>query len=98
MSRDAITNTASPGCYILTNSKRAISYNKIFESVKNLLSCRGQTDLKLKSATGDFERGLHKGFQQSFPGVDLVGCLFQFKQALNRYASKIGLRKNKFKA
>ena len=97
MSRDAISNTASPGCYILTNSKTAISYDKIFQSLKNILTSHGELTLKLKSATVDFERGLHKGFQRNFSDVDLVGCLFHFKQALNRYAGQIGLKKKKFK-
>ena len=98
MSRDAISNTASPGCYILTNSKTATSYDKIFQSLKNILTGHSELTLKLKSATVDFERGLHKGFQSNFSDVDLVGCLFHFKQALNRYAGQIGLKKKKFKA
>ena len=96
MCKDPMTNTASPDCFMLINSKTGNSYRKVFDSFRALLTCYDKVQLKLKSATVDFEQGLHLGFNQAFHGVRLIGCLFHFKQALHRQAAKLGLKKKRF--
>ena len=97
MSKDPISNTPSPECYILTNSKKSVNYEKIFQSVKNIITCQNKIALSLEYATMDFEKGLHVGFLNVFENVSLIGCLFHFRQALHRYAAKVGLKRKKHK-
>jgi len=52
----------------------------------------------LNSATVDFELGLHKGFKKIFSNVELIDCLFHYKQTLNRKTAKLGLKNRKYKA
>ena len=96
MCRDPVTNTPSPDCYILVNSKTTNSYTKVFRGLEALLTCYNKVELKLKSATADFEQGLHLGLLNVFPKIRLIGCLFHFKQALHRRAAKLGLKKKKY--
>ena len=45
----------------------------------------------------DFEKAMHIGFTAVFPEIQLIGCLFHFKQALYRYAAKNGCTTNEEK-
>ena len=63
------SNHKYPECFTLTNSKRAINYEKIFQSVKNILTGQNKLNLKLKSATMDFEKDLHNGFLNIFEEI-----------------------------
>lgn len=36
------------------------------------------------------------GFNDAFPSVDIIGCLFHFKKAIYEHAKKLGLTKKRY--
>jgi len=79
-----------------SNSRIAPAYEKMFQTIRILVTNQGALNINPKTCTVGFEKGLHKGFSRVFPEVQLIGCLFHFKQALHRFAAKKGLKKAKY--
>jgi len=94
---EVATLKACPCSFILTNSKIAIHYEKIFRTIKDLVTLHDSIGIKLESCTINFERGLHLAIEKIFLNVRMIGCLFHFKQALHRFASKNKLKIKKLK-
>ena len=88
---DIITNKRIPGFYCLLNSKKEILYSKVLDSIKTIITSNNNIEIKLKSVTLDFERGLNKSFIKYFPNIHIVGCLYHYKQILLRKLKKYGL-------
>jgi len=91
------TLSIHPCCYILSNSKMAISCEKILRSIKDFDTLHNSIQIKLNSRTLNFEKGLHIASGKVFPNIKMVGCLFHFKQALHRFACRNNLKTKKFK-
>ena len=86
---DIITNKRIVFC--LLNSKKEILYSKVLESIKSIITYNNNIEIKLKSVTLDFERGLNNSFRKYFPNIHIVGCLYHYKQILLRKLKKFGL-------
>jgi len=79
MATEPNTLSISPCCYVLSNSKMALSYEKIFRSIKDFVTVHDSIQIKLNSCTLDFKKGLHLALRKVFPSIKVVGCLFHFK-------------------
>jgi hypothetical protein len=80
MVRDPSVDLYVPALYVLVTSKDQETYWNVLDAVII------QTDRLLEpaSVTCDFEKGLMNAIIEQFLGVNIVGCLFHWKQALRR--------------
>lgn len=88
---DVITNKRIPGFFCLLDSKAEILYYKVLLSVKNIITSFNNIPIKLKSVTLDFELGLNKSFEKIFTNINIIGCLYHYKQIILNKLKKYGL-------
>jgi len=81
---DEATQLRKPACHILLNNKSEAAYKFVFSNFKLLLLNNYIRPLKLKSVTIDFESALQNSFNEFFPEVRIIGCLFHFKFNLQK--------------
>ena len=78
MYQDIITNEKIAGLYILMNKKNYIIYNKIFESLYNIISDNNQLNIHVKYIITDNESALIKGIKTIFPKIKNILCFYHF--------------------
>lgn len=66
--------------YVLLSSKAQSAYWNVLNSVIIQLDRTLEPDTVIR----DFEKSLMNAITEQFPAVDIVGCLFHWKQALRR--------------
>lgn len=86
-STDKNTNIA-PVLYALLPGKKQLHYEIFFNLIKSQIP-----DFNPKTITTDFETSAMLAAQKVFPEATLRGCIFHFKQAVQRKAKTLGLTK-----
>ena len=76
----AITDTGKtiPAAYSLLPNKKC--YGLLFEELKKII----EETSHLEKVMVDFEKGVHRQIEESFPNASVSGCLFHYKQAVRR--------------
>ncbi|CAF1069668.1 unnamed protein product [Brachionus calyciflorus] len=82
-----------PCCYILTQDKDEKTYRDVFGKLKDIAIERNIL-LSPKSVMTDFEKASTNAFVYHFHDVELKGCWFHFRQAINRNAGLYGLKQH----
>ncbi|RZF34654.1 hypothetical protein LSTR_LSTR012736 [Laodelphax striatellus] len=77
---------AFPVAFALMEKKTYASYNKIFELLKKLLP-----STKPKTIISDFEAGLLRALNCTFPDAAISGCWWHYSYCILKRMSKIGL-------
>ena len=80
MAFDSSTQCYVPVCYVLMTSKTYFLYWHALHWVIVM----SQHRLEPETVTCDFEKGLMKAIDQQFPRGKINGCLFHWKQAIQR--------------
>lgn len=75
-----------PFFFSFMRCRKAIDYQAIFEAIRELMGV-----YKLTDVVCDFEKGVWKAVKNVFPGVDVFGCNFHWKQAVMRKSRNFGL-------
>ena len=89
--RDPNTGILGPGLFTLINFKNEVGYRKIFAIIKHIIYGSVNDKIKLQKVTVDFEDSLQNTVKEIFC-CEIVGCLFHFRQAINRKLKSIGLQ------
>ncbi|KAJ0392707.1 hypothetical protein P43SY_011157 [Pythium insidiosum] len=87
MAYDPPSDLYVPIFFVLAGSKDQTTYWRIL----NAIIINTKLRLGPGSVTWDFEQALIRAVLDQFPTVDIVGCLFHWKQALRRKMIDIGL-------
>ena len=77
-----------PVLYALLPDKKLSTYKNFFEIVKSL-----HQDVAPKYLSCDFEQAIHSAAKESFPDVEINGCLFHLAQNLQKFLSRNGFKK-----
>lgn len=78
-----------PAAFFLLTSKSEFIYRKMFTSLRELIEGRHRNrPWSPQYITNDFKKSLSTAAKQVFDNPIIIGCLFQFKQALYRKATK----------
>ena len=94
---DIINNIRAPSALIIMNRKTQELYERIFKSIKYLITANNKKGINQKTATIDFENALLNSFGKIFPNIKIVFCLFHYKQALIKRTRLLGLYKKEYK-
>jgi hypothetical protein len=78
------TNVVVPVAFALLPDKKSESYQKMWELFHSRITCDGTVQPAFTSLGLDFEVGPKNEFVKLFPGVDITGCFFHWRQALRR--------------
>ena len=78
---DLYTGLKIPGLFVTINSKKEISYEIIFEEIRNIISLNGKFPLSLKTYTIDFEKSLEIALTKIFPNVKKLGVFITIYNA-----------------
>ena len=81
-----------PCMYALLQRKTRKIYIEMLQQLKRIADDIG-LDLRCKKAGVDFEDAAHKAFDYVWPGVDISGCYFHFRQANCRWLFLHGYKK-----
>jgi len=71
--------TYVPIFYILLSRKQCTYYHAFQQVI-----CASNWQIKAKTVTADFEQALLKAIQYQFPEGPFIGCIFHWKQAIQR--------------
>ncbi|CAF0766649.1 unnamed protein product [Brachionus calyciflorus] len=85
--------TTVPCAYILSAQKNESTYREVISVLKDLAMKLNLT-LNPKSIMADFEKASTNAMQFHFPSIVVKGCWFHFRQAIFRYAVRLGLKKH----
>ena len=82
-----------PCLHILCTHKNELTYNSIFEWIKETAINR-ELNIHWQRTMSDFESGLLPSIQHEFPGVAVHGCHFHFCKAIYDRMVHLGLKRN----
>ena len=77
------------------SNKTEILYDLVFKQIKRILTQDNQYKLNIITITTDTEIPLINALAYNFDNYTRIGCWFQLKQNLIRYARICGLMNNK---
>ena len=77
-----------PLLFVLMSSKRKHDHKKVLKKVLRILP----TTPSVEQVTADFESAVWGAFRKVLPEVQLLGCAFQWNQALWRKVQELGLQ------
>lgn len=72
--------------YVLSTRKSAVSYKAIFKYIDRIFA------LQPAEIITDFETGLRKAINETFPNVKLRGCWFHYCAAITKKCHEFGMR------
>ena len=81
-----------PCVYVLQMKRDFEAYNEVFHQLKHL-GVKNNVSLNPKRGLTDFESAARKALKFNFPGIQLKGCYFHFKQAIGRWIFKHSYKK-----
>ena len=88
-----------PACHLFITHKTQEVYTMALSFLKSLgLSQKNKLNFEPNLITCDFEPALRNSIKSVFPNVHISGCYFHFTKCLWEKISKLGLRKQEFKA
>lgn len=93
MVHDNRTDTYVPVYYVLLPGKAETIYSLAFQLI--LQSVESFMPIEVHC---DFEHGLMKAIRGCFPAAKIVGCLFHFKQAIQRKMKKLHIKPDQIHA
>ena len=73
------------------SNKREESYKRVFNSIIEILTQNFIYDLPLKSITTDSEISLINVVEETFLGIQRIGCFYHLKENIENYANTVGL-------
>ena len=80
MYKDSIIGFKITGIYVLLNNKIEYLYEKVFESIINIITLNGTIELKIISIITDSEIVLVKVIKKYFSNAKRIPCYFHDKQ------------------
>ena len=85
-----VRHIGHPVAYALLPNKERPTYDKMWQLLRGLLGDES-TWKKPSVMLMDFELGAWKAFESTFPGIEVQGCFFHFRQAINYRLREMGL-------
>ena len=76
--KDNIIKEKIPLFFILMSNKKEESYKRVFNSIIEILTQNFIYDLPLKSITTDSEISLINAVEETFVGLQQIGCFYHF--------------------
>ena len=91
-----------PVCFVLMARRRKLDYKQVFEAFVELATGIDGTPPKVEKIMLDFEAAMWTSLREmmndnTFPTVQLKGCLFHFNQALFKKILGVGLKDEYYK-
>ncbi|CAF1146805.1 unnamed protein product, partial [Brachionus calyciflorus] len=87
------TNETLPIVYILTMDRSERTYKEAFGVLKDI--CKEENiQLNPNRVMADFETASTNALKYHFPNIEIKGCWFHFRQAINRRSVRIGLKQH----
>jgi hypothetical protein len=85
------TGKGLPCCWAFLPNKTEETYHRMWECIMKKVDKDGMEQHQPIHFSVDFEAAMIKVLRNQFCGVQIVGCLFHFRQAIWRKLQEIGL-------